>query len=214
VTLADGKSIALTSIDLNNRTKYPITSECVVDLQTVRVDVSSNDKTSALPSVERRIPAQNKGKELLSTTPSKPTSVSSDAKIMRIAVLPFQFNSADEKYTWISKGVPDALTTELAGKISYQFIENLQRDKVLEEINFQQTKYVDEASAVRIGKLLGAQQVIVGSCQLLNNEMEINSRLIDVETGTIMKKAQVRGEIKNVFQLQKELADAWKKQIN
>lgn len=46
---------------------------------------------------------------------------------------------------------------------------------------------VDPASAAKVGKVVGARYVLVGSVNSLGGEVSLESRLIDVETGTVLE---------------------------
>nr|WP_321501657.1 CsgG/HfaB family protein [uncultured Dethiosulfovibrio sp.] len=50
---------------------------------------------------------------------------------------------------------------------------------------------VDPASAAKVGKVVGARYVLVGSVNSLGGEVSLESRLIDVETGTILDSLSV-----------------------
>ena len=66
-------------------------------------------------------------------------------------------------------------------------VERSQLDKVIEELHLTMSGRFDEASVQRIGKLLGVDAVIVGSyTELGTHTVEVNSRVIHVETGEIV----------------------------
>lgn len=46
---------------------------------------------------------------------------------------------------------------------------------------------VDPASAAKVGKVVGARYVLVGSVNSLGGEISLDSRLIDVEAGTVLE---------------------------
>ncbi len=134
---------------------------------------------------------------------------------IKLTILPFEYISKDEKYDWLSKGIPETLLNTLVQIKSFIFIEGTQRDKVLKEIDFQQGKYVDIKSAVQIGKILGAQKVIIGSCQLLDRQIKISARVVNIETGTIESYSitEYNGTIDNLFETQSEFSNLMYKKI-
>ena len=60
----------------------------------------------------------------------------------------------------------------------------------LEELNLGTTSLVDESTRLRIGRLVQAQLMIFGGYQVIVDRMRLDLRLVDVETGKILKAAQ------------------------
>jgi TolB-like protein len=56
-------------------------------------------------------------------------------------------------------------------------------EKVLSEQKLSMSGVTDAETAVKVGKLVGAKFVMVGSISKLGNTYTLNSRLIDVESG-------------------------------
>ena len=54
---------------------------------------------------------------------------------------------------------------------------------------------------VKVGKLTGANVIISGSYQIVNNEIVVNSRYIDVEKGTVESGGAfyIRGDVNKIF---------------
>lgn len=63
----------------------------------------------------------------------------------------------------VGKGIADLLVTKLVQGGAYSVIERKQLDKIMTEQNFGQSGRVDEATAAKIGKILGVDIIIVGS---------------------------------------------------
>ncbi len=147
----------------------------------------------------------------------KKLNIEDSSKKIKIAILPFECISNENKYLWLSKGLPEMLITTLSSVTKYIVIEGNMRDKVLEEIDFQQGKYIDKKSAVKIGKLLGSQQIILGSYQINNDKLEIISRIVNVENGSVETGSIVKhtGNISDPFMAERDyslkVADLLKK---
>jgi hypothetical protein len=65
-------------------------------------------------------------------------------------------------------------------------------NKLIEEQKLGMTGVVDDTTATKIGKLLGVKAIISGSVLKLQNVLEINARIIDVETGSIKAAENVK----------------------
>jgi curli biogenesis system outer membrane secretion channel CsgG len=88
----------------------------------------------------------------------------------RIAVLDFDYATVTSNvYAYfgsnqdVGKGIADLLITKLVQSGAYSVIERKQIEKVLAEQNFGQSGRVDDATAAKIGKILGVDTLIVGS---------------------------------------------------
>jgi flagellar assembly FlgT-like protein/curli production assembly/transport component CsgG len=99
--------------------------------------------------------------------------------------------------------VADKLTAKLAGKPGITVIDRASVDKIIKEQNFQNSDRSSSDTAVRIGKLLGAGQIVLvnvydGGFTTHNEQsgnttktigtqtLRANARLIDVESGVIL----------------------------
>jgi TolB-like protein len=65
-------------------------------------------------------------------------------------------------------------------------------NKLVEEQKLSMSGVVDDSTASRIGKLLGVEAIISGSVLKLQNVLEINARIIDVESGSIKAAENVK----------------------
>ena len=80
-----------------------------------------------------------------------------------IAVCYYKDLSPGKSLTAFQKGLAAMITTDLAKVGSLKVIERLRLQALLEEMQLGQMGIVDERSAPRVGRLLGAQNMVVGS---------------------------------------------------
>jgi hypothetical protein len=89
-------------------------------------------------------------------------------------------------YEPLRKGIADILITEMKYNQGIRLVERDQLQKVLEEIGLAKEKRVDEASAVRVGKLLSAQHMIFGGFVIdMKGTMRLDARAVNVESSAI-----------------------------
>ena len=88
----------------------------------------------------------------------------------RIAILDFDYATVQSDISAIfgtrmdvGKGVADLLVTKVVQGGQYSVIERKQLDKIIAEQNLGASGRVDEATAARIGKILGVDALIMGS---------------------------------------------------
>jgi len=67
------------------------------------------------------------------------------------------------------------------------------------------TGAVDERTALRVGKLLGANHLILGSFMKFRNQVRVNARVVRTETGEITGTAKVTGNFEKIFELEERL---------
>lgn len=131
-----------------------------------------------------------------------------------IAISYFDNSSGDAKYNALSKGISDMLITDLSKVKGVTIVEREKLEKLLQEIKLGQSKYFDQTTAVKLGKGLGAQNILTGSFYILDNIIRLDARLIDVQTGGVIFAEQVSGNKNNFFSLHQQLANLLAKSIN
>ena len=72
----------------------------------------------------------------------------------------------------------------------YEVVERQRLILALEELNLGTTAWVDESTRLRIGRMVGARLMVFGSYQVIAGQMRLDLRLVDVESGRIMKAVQ------------------------
>ncbi len=106
----------------------------------------------------------------------------------RIAVLPLNHIN-------VSKSDAEAITglfeTALVKTEIFDVIEQGQVNKILEAQEYSMSDFTDEQSAVEFGKLLAAEQIVLGSVSQIGSLYVINAKLIDVQTGSHIKADKV-----------------------
>ncbi len=81
--------------------------------------------------------------------------------------------------------VLEDLGTALVKTGVFRLVERTQLDQVLRELKIQSSALVDSATAKKLGKLVGARAVLVGSISDRKDCVVINARLINTETGLV-----------------------------
>lgn len=131
-----------------------------------------------------------------------------------IAISYFDNSSGDVKYNALSKGIADMLITDLSKIKGVTIVEREKLEKLIQEIKLGQSKYFDQTTALKLGKGLGAQNILTGSFYVLDNVIRIDARLIDVQTGGVVFAEKVSGNKNNFFGLHQQLANLLAKNIN
>lgn len=132
-----------------------------------------------------------------------------DPGLQTLAIMDFRNSSVDqqERFASLSAGFPSMMVNYLNGATDLQVIERQRIQWLLDEIELQRkADVVDQSTAVRTGKLLGATTVLFGNYIVFEDVMRVSARLVKVETGEILLARKVKGEPDEFFDLVKELS--------
>jgi len=88
----------------------------------------------------------------------------------------------------------DWLRNELVTARAFVVVERQQMERVLAEQSLQQTGCTTESCAVKLGRLLNVQRMIVGSFGKFLGVYVINVRVVSVESGAVVWAGQARGK--------------------
>jgi TolB-like protein len=101
------------------------------------------------------------------------------------------------------------------GGTDLKVIERERIQWLLNELELQQQEgKVDQSTAVRTGKLLGANAVVFGSYTVFEGKMMILARVVKVETGEVILGEQVTGSPDDFFELIEDLSTKITRSIN
>ena len=116
-----------------------------------------------------------------------------DFKKIKVAVLDFQVEGNFEDKD-VGKIVAEWLTTGLVEAGRFEIVERRLLKKIIDEQKIGASGLVDRDSTARLGRVLGVQTVVSGTVIKLDNSVEINARLLNVETGTILAAEKIRSQ--------------------
>ena len=131
------------------------------------------------------------------------------AKKITLAVLYFDNNSiADkEKMEPLGKGMASMLITELTKVKAFRVVERERLNDVLAELKLSQTGVIEQSTAQKIGKLLGAQTLLLGSfMNSFGSKIRVDLRIVETETGLTLKAEEVTGDVEDLFDIVRDLA--------
>lgn len=122
-----------------------------------------------------------------------------------VAVLPFvnsAIGDAQQELAPLSKGIADLLIIELSQNTGIRLVERENITAILNEQNLARDGRVDDATAARIGRLLGAKHIITGSFVTdRSGTMVVTLKSIDVETSRIAWTHMDRDQSDNFLSL-------------
>jgi TolB-like protein len=103
---------------------------------------------------------------------------SSEESVKKVAVLPFTMNS-DRDLTFLQKGIMDMLNSRLAWKDKVMVME-------YQTVKKKAAKFegpIDKKTALKIGRELNADYVVMGSLTVFGQSVSIDARILEVSKG-------------------------------
>lgn len=123
------------------------------------------------------------------------------------AVMPFTVATRDTLLTPLGFGIADLLTSDLAHSPQLKLVERLHTDAILRELDLVDAGVVDPRTAPRVGKLMGARRILIGSIMSSGPRIvRLNARVVDVLSGTVQELTTADAPLDRIVDAEKELA--------
>lgn len=127
-----------------------------------------------------------------------------------VAVLYFDNNSFGKDradYDGLGKGIADLLINDMASNTTMRVVERDRIQSVLQEQELIKSKSIDPQTAVRLGRILGAQYMITGGFMSDGKGgLVLTSRVISVETSAITNPVKLQAKTDDVLGLVAQLS--------
>ncbi len=109
-------------------------------------------------------------------------------ELPRVAVVPFNPVGVSERDASV---ITSLFETALVQTESFNVIEQNQIADIMEAQAYTMTGCTDESCAIEVGKLLAAEQIILGELSSIGGKFILNAKIIDVEQGRNIKADKV-----------------------
>ena len=119
----------------------------------------------------------------------KSTYNNKENKIQRLAVMPFINEGGQRSHLGVF--VSNSLQEYVFDTTRFDLLERERIDSILEEHRFNNTGLVSNISMKKLGSLLGADIVILGTISLDHKTFKISSRIVDLQSGSILSISHV-----------------------
>lgn len=93
----------------------------------------------------------------------------------------------------LSRVLPEALTAKLSQNSGLRIVERLHLRELLEEQKLGSSDVADQDTRLRLGKILGASNMIFGEYLALGPVIRVDVRLVDVATSQILLSEPITG---------------------
>jgi tetratricopeptide (TPR) repeat protein len=116
----------------------------------------------------------------------------------RILVMPFENLNRDGRIFWLGEASAVLLTDDLSA-LGANPITRSERLQALERLQVPPAAALSDATVIRIGQLVGATQIILGSLQMDDDMLVVRARSIAVDAGRVQTDATVKGLLQDLF---------------
>jgi len=128
-----------------------------------------------------------------------------------VGIMPFDnggsYGQEAEDYSALSVGLQQMLIGEMARNSGLRLVERGRLRNLLEEQDLGASGRVDANTAAQVGRLIGARYMILGGFIDFYGDFRIDARVVDVETGEIIKTDRARDQRENLFDILFALAN-------
>jgi tetratricopeptide (TPR) repeat protein len=122
-----------------------------------------------------------------------------DAPPGRILVMPFENVAREGQMVWLTEASAVLLADDLNALGANAFTRD-ERREALDRLQVPQAATLTDATVIRIGQLVGASDVIVGSLQVENGALVVRARSIALESGRVTIDLTEHGELFGAFE--------------
>ena len=116
----------------------------------------------------------------------------------RILVMPFENVTRDGRLFWLTEASAVLMTDDL-NALGASAITRIERQQAFERLQVPPAAVLTDATLIRIGQIVGADQVVVGSLQADGDGVVVRARSIALDTGRVRADVTERGPLPELF---------------
>ena len=128
------------------------------------------------------------------------------ALVPAVAVLYFDYSGKDDEMAQLRKGLAQMLISDLGNVDGVQIVERDRLESVLTELKLGESRAFDKTTAAKVGKLLGAQYLVLGGYFDVAGALRVDARVVEVETGKVVKSVGATGKPDDFLGMEQQLA--------
>lgn len=132
----------------------------------------------------------------------------------RVAILYFENNTAQTCFSPLSKGLCDMMISDFSAEQQFAVVERTRLQEIIKELELEKTRNFDPATSAKIGKLLGAEFLVLGSFFEFMGTFRIDARIVKVETGEVIASVGTAGKADTFEALEKKIVSDLHGQMN
>jgi tetratricopeptide (TPR) repeat protein len=123
----------------------------------------------------------------------------------RILVMPFENVKREGRIFWLGEASAVLLTDDLVA-LGGDPITRPERVAAFERLQVPPVAALSDATVIRIGQLVGASEIILGSLEMDDETLIVRARSIALDTGRVRTDVTVRGPLPKLFETFEQIA--------
>ena len=123
----------------------------------------------------------------------------------RILVVPFENARAEPRFQWLSEAAAVLLTDDFRAGGQPAFARS-ERLRAFEHLYLPASGSLSRATIIKVGQLVGAAQVVVGSFSVEGTALSVTARSIRLDAGRLQPEVTERGQLNELFGIFERLA--------
>jgi tetratricopeptide (TPR) repeat protein/TolB-like protein len=123
----------------------------------------------------------------------------------RILVMPFDNVAREPRIHWLGEAAAVLLVDDL-NALGVSAISRSERVRTFERLHLPLVATLSRATVIRVGQLAGAAEIILGSLTLEDEELIVQARTIQLDSGQLLPDVVERGPLADLFGIVERLA--------
>jgi tetratricopeptide (TPR) repeat protein len=122
-----------------------------------------------------------------------------------VIVVPFNSEERDPRGYWLREASAVILTDDFAF-LGVSAMSRDERLRAFESLRVPATARLSHATVIRVGQVVGAMRVVVGSCTIAGDALTVRARSILLDTGQMSAEIVESGPLANLFDVYQRVA--------
>ena len=124
-----------------------------------------------------------------------------------VAVMPFQQGVAGDEYEGLGHAIAGMLISDVSRAEGLELVERDRLQALLDELRLNRSEFIDEKTAVKLGRGAGAEWMVLGSWSVVDERFLLDARAVDVATGKVVTAVASSGTIADFVTVEKTLVE-------
>ena len=121
-----------------------------------------------------------------------------------VAVFPFTYHGTEDRYRPLSRGLAELVSVDLANVSAIRVVERVRLQALLDELKLAESQYMDETTAPRIGRMLGAGRLVSGGYNVVgSNNFRLDGAFMELASLDYFVLNEQSDALRNLFAMEK-----------
>lgn len=138
---------------------------------------------------------------MIAALPARAQAPSGD----RVLVVPFENGQNEPRLRWLGEGAALLLADELNAR-GVPAIRRAERVRAFQQLHLPLSASLSRATLIKVGQLVGASEVVVGSYRLEGEQLTVQAHSIRIDVGRLEPHVTERSTIQDLFSIFRRVA--------